>query len=572
MSDALAGVTREEMEVDVLIVGGGSAGLSCAIRLHQQVAEHNKAVAEGKTQAAPLAEPMIVVLEKAAEVGAHSLSGAVLNPVALKELIPDYREQGCPINTEVKKEAFYYLGESYSLKSPIIPPPFHNKGNYIVSISQFNRWLGQQAEARGINVFAGFPAVEVLTEGDKVVGVRTGDRGVAKDGTPKENFEPGMLIKSKVTIFADGTRSPIFKRIARKLQLWAGKNAESFELGVKEVIQMPAGTVEPGQVIHTLGYPLKKSVGGTFIYTLTNDQIVVGICAYLDTSDPLLDVHRELQKLKTHPFMRKLLKDGTVVSYGGKTLPAGGWFSMPKLYHHGMMVCGDAAAMVDVKKLKGIHMAMKSGMLAADTAVEALIKNDFSAETLKAYDDRVNSSFIKTELWKTRNFHQALSKGVFKSMPEIMAQEITGGRGFVGRRVNQHHDHQTTLKVSEVWGDLGQKENNLPPPDGKLFFDKLSSVYLTGSLHDEHSPNHLRLQDGSICADVCHPQYNSPCNHFCPASVYEMVPEAPGSEKKKLQINYTNCIHCQTCDIKCPFENIDWTPPEGGGGPQYKDV
>lgn len=572
MTDVQPEITREEMEVDVLIVGGGSAGLSCAIRLHQQVAEHNQAVAEGKKQGAPIADPMIVVLEKASEVGAHSLSGAVLNPVALKELIPNYKELGCPINTEVKKEAFYYLGESYSLKSPIVPPPFHNKGNYIVSISQLNRWLGKQAEERGINVFAGFPAVEVLTDGDKVIGVRTGDRGLAKDGTPKENFEPGMLIKSKVTIFADGTRSPIFKRIAEKLNLRSGKNAESYELGVKEIIQMPAGTVEPGQVIHTLGYPLKKSVGGTFIYTLTNDQIVVGICVYLDTPDPLLDVHRELQKLKTHPLMRKLLKDGTVVSYGGKTLPAGGWFSMPKLYHHGMMVCGDAAAMVDVKKLKGIHMAMKSGMLAADTAVEALAKNDFSAEMLKAYDDRVNSSYIKDELWKTRNFHQALSKGVFKSMPEVMLQEVSGGRGCSDRRENSHADYQTTQKVSEVWGANYKEQNQLPTPDGKLFFDKLSSVYMTGSMHDEHSPNHLKLQDGNICADVCHPNYNSPCNHFCPANVYEMVPDSANSERKKLQINYTNCIHCQTCDIKCPFDNIDWTLPEGGGGPQYKDV
>ena len=572
--DSLPEVTREEMEVDVVIVGGGSAGLSCAIRLHQQVAEHNQAIAEGQKQGEPLADPMIVVLEKAAEVGAHSLSGAVLNPVSLKELLPNYKELGCPINTEVTQEAFYYLGETMTLKSPIVPPPFHNKGNHLISIAQFNRWLGQQAEQRGINVFAGFPAVEVLFDGDKVVGVRTGDRGVGKDGKPKENFEPGMLIKSKLTIFADGTRSPIFKRIAEKLNLREGRNAESFELGVKEIIQMPAGTVKPGQVIHTLGFPLKHSVGGTFIYTLTNDQIVVGICVYLDTPDPMLDVHRELQKLKTHPFMQKLLKDGQVISYGGKTLPAGGWFSMPKLYHDGMMVAGDSAAMVDVKKLKGIHLAMKAGMLAADTAGEALVKNDFSSETLKAYEDRVNNSYIKSELWKTRNFHQALSKGVIASLPEIMLQEITGGRGLVARRENHHKDYQTTKKVAEIYGDMAKAkvENTLPPPDGKLFFDKLSSVYMSGSLHDEHSPNHLKLQDGNICADICHPNYNSPCNHFCPANVYEMVPEAPDSDRKKLQINYTNCVHCQSCDINCPFDNIDWSLPEGGGGPQYKDL
>jgi electron-transferring-flavoprotein dehydrogenase len=568
-----AEITREEMEVDVLIVGGGAAGLSCAIHLKNQIELHNTAIAEGKKAGEPINDPMIVVLEKGSEIGAHSLSGAVMNPVALKELLPNYRELGCPINTEVQKEAFYYLGKSFSLKSPIIPPPFHNHGNSIISLSQYNRWLAQQAEARGVNIFAGFTAVEVLLDGDKVIGVQTGDRGVNKNGEPKENFEPGLIIKSKVTVFADGTRSPLLKRVADKLGLRDGRNPEVFELGVKEIIQMPQGTVEPGQVIHTLGFPFNKSVGGTFIYTLKNDQIVVGLCAYLDSVDPLLDPHRELQKLKTHPFMQKLLKGGQVISYGGKTLPAGGWFSMSKLYHHGMMACGDTVSMVDVKKLKGIHLAMKGGMLAAETALEALIKNDFSAETLKAYDDKVNSSYIRGELWKTRNFHQALSKGVFASLPEILLQEITGGRGSVARRPIKHKDYETTGKINEVWGSGAQAETEkqLPNPDNKLFFDKLSSVYMTGTMHDEDSPNHLKLQDGNICSDVCQPLYNSPCNHFCPANVYEMIDDSATS-KKKLQINYTNCIHCHTCDIKCPFDNIDWTLPEATGGPNYKEL
>lgn len=568
-----AAITREEMEADVVIVGGGAAGLSCAIHLKNQIDLHNAAIADGKKGGEPIADPMIVVLEKGSEVGAHSLSGAVMNPVALKELIPNYMELGCPINSEVKKEAFYYLGKSFSLKSPLIPPPFHNHGNVIISLSQYNRWLAQQAEAKGINIFAGFTAAEVLLDGDKVIGVQTGDRGLNKNGEPKDNFEPGMLIKSKITVFADGTRSPLLKRVAEKLGLREGRNPEVFELGVKEIVQMPAGTVEPGQVIHTLGFPFNKSVGGTFIYTLKNDQIVVGLCAYLDTVDPLLDPHRELQKLKTHPFMQKLLKDGQVITYGGKTLPAGGWFSMSKLYHHGMMACGDTVSMVDVKKLKGIHLAMKSGMLAAETALEALVKNDFSAETLKAYDERVNNSYIRSELWKTRNFHQALSKGVFASMPEILLQEMTGGRGSVARRPIEHKDYETTKKIAETWGSdsAAQAEKKLPTPDNKLFFDKLSSVYMTGTMHDEDSPNHLKLQDGTICSDICQPQYNSPCNHFCPANVYEMIDDS-SSGKKKLQINYTNCIHCHTCDIKCPFDNIDWTLPEATGGPNYKEV
>jgi len=562
-------VQREEMEADVVIVGGGSAGLSCAIHLKRQIDAHNQAITDGKSTANPIADPMIIVLEKASEFGAHSLSGAVLNPIALKELFPNYKELDCPIDSEVTKEAFYYLGQSMTLRSPIIPPPFHNKGNYILSVSKLNRWLAQQAEALGINLFAGFTAAKVLLDGDKVIGVQTGDRGLDKNGNPKENFEPGMIIKSKLTIFADGTRSPLLKRVSEKLGLREGRDPEVFELGCKEIIQMPPGTVEAGQVIHTLGFPVRKGVGGTFIYTLKNDQIVVGLCMYLDTKDPLLDVHKDLQRFKTHPFMQKLLKDGQVITYGGKTLPAGGWFSMSKLYHHGMMACGDTVAMVDVKKLKGIHLAMKSGMLAAETAVEALAKGDFSADTLKTYDDRVNNSYIKKELWKTRNFHPVISRGMFKSMPAIGWQEITGG-GFRKHIPVEHPDFKTTKTIKEVWGDdaTAKAENQLPTPDNKLFFDKLSSVYMTGTMHEEDSPSHLKVQDNNICETVCYPNYNSPCNHFCPANVYEMIEDGG---KKRLQVNFTNCIHCQSCDIKCPFDNIDWTLPEAGG-PNYKEV
>lgn len=560
-------IQRDEMPVDVLIIGGGAAGLSCSIQIKKMIDQHNADIVAGKKTGPALEEPMIVVLEKGSEIGAQSLSGAVVNPIALKELIPDYLEKGFPLNANVQKEAFHYLSEKGSFKSPIIPPPFHNSGNHIVCLSEMNRWLGQQAEAMGINIFAGFSAVEVLVEDGKVVGARTGDRGVNKEGQPKENFEPGMLIKAKVTVFADGTRSPLLKRVAESLGLREGKNPEVFELGVKEVIQLPKGTVEPGQVIHTLGYPLYKTIGGTFIYTLKDDQVVVGLCVYLDSQDPLLDAHRELQKLKTHPFLQKLLKDGQVIAYGGKTLPAGGWYSMSKLYHHGMMACGDTVSMVDVKKLKGIHLAMKAGMLAGETAVEALIANDFSESFLKTYSDRVENSYIKQELWKTRNFHQTLSKGLFASAPGLMLQELTGGWTFGDPKKIKHLDYQETKPLREVWGDDAATSNQLPPADGKLFFDKLSSVYLTGTMHDEDSPNHLKLGDGSICTDICHPKYNSPCNHFCPASVYEMIDDGA---KKKLQINYTNCIHCQSCDIKCPFDNIDWNLPEATGGPNYK--
>lgn len=564
MSDS---IQREEMEVDLVIVGGGSAGLATAIRFQQKVEAYNL------NNPSDTIEPMVVVLEKAAEIGAHSLSGAVINPVALSELIPDFKEKGCPILSEVQKDAVYYLGEDFSLRAPITPAPFRNHGNVIVSISQVNRWLAQKAEEMGVHVFAGFPAVECLYDGEKVVGVQTGDRGLGKDGQPKENFEPGMIVRSKVTVFADGTRSPLFKRVSAKLGLRQGRNPEVFELGAKEIIQLPKGRVQAGEVIHTLGYPFTKSIGGTFIYSLPDDQIVVGLCAYLDSKDPLLDVHRELQKLKTHPFLQKKLAGGQVISYGAKTLPAGGWYSMPQLYADGMLVCGDAASMVDVKKLKGVHLATKSGMCAGEAAFDALIAEDFSGNKLKSYEELVQKSVIREDLWATRNFHQTLSKGLVASAPELLLQELTGGRGFSDAKKIHHQDHQTTESAVDIWGPnaIEQAQSELPEPDNKLFFDKLGSVYMTGTMHDEDSPNHLKLQNGSICSDTCYPKYKSPCNHFCPAQVYEMIDDEEGTTKK-LQINYTNCIHCQTCDIKCPFDNIDWTLPEGGGGPSYQTM
>lgn len=571
-------IQREEMEVDVLIVGGGAAGLAAALKLRQLMAKHDEELAAGRKQGRPLSDLMVAVIDKASEIGAHALSGAVLNPSALHELIPDFKEQGCPIECVVEHDEVHYLSRSGNLKAPITPPPFQNEGNFLISLSKFNRWLGQQAEAAGVNIFSGFAAVEALyDDAGRVIGVRTGDKGVDKNGNPKPNFEPGLLLKSKITIFAEGTRGSLFKQVAKKLDLFKGKNPDTYEEGVKEVIQCPPGTVKAGKVIHTMGFPLDKTIGGTFIYTLPNDQIVVGLVGYLDTHDPLFDPHRELQRLKTHPFVRNMIEGGKVIAYGGKTLPAGGWYSMPKLYHDGMMVVGDSAMMVDVKKLKGIHLAMKSGMLAAETAVEALAAEDYSAARLKSYDAKVQNSFVKSELWATRNFHQTLSMGFVKSAPLLALQEITGGRGLFDEMAS-HEDWKTTEPIVEMWGARGWEhpDTQLPKPDGVLFFDKLSSVYLTGTMHDEDSPNHLKVANTDFCRDVCYEKYRSPCNHFCPASVYEMVPEeAAGggvTGKQRLQVNYTNCIHCKTCDIKCPADNITWTVPEGGGGPNYKET
>jgi electron-transferring-flavoprotein dehydrogenase len=567
-------VRRETMEADVLIVGGGAAGLAAALHLQNSIARHNEAVASGSSAGPAIPEQMIVVLEKGAEIGAHSLSGAVMNPVALAELMPDFREQGAPIDCAVERDAVYYLGRDFQLKFPFTPPQFKNEGNLLISLAKLNRWLGQQCEARGINVFPGFAAVEALYEGDRVVGVRTGDKGRDKNGARKANFEPGMILRAKLTIFAEGTRGSLFKKVAERLGLAKGKNPDVYEEGVKEVVQMPPGTVQAGQVIHTMGFPLYKTMGGTFIYTYPNDQIVVGLVGYLDTADPLFDPHRELQKLKTHPFLRKMLEGGRVIAYGGKTLPAGGWYSMPKLFANGMLVAGDSAGMVDVKRLKGIHLSIKAGMLAAETALEAIVAGDFSEARLAAYAAKVDASYIRDELWQSRNAHQALSKGILVGAPLLALQEVTGGRGLCDKMPIEHRDAQATERALEVWGAdaLANADNQLPKPDGTLFFDKLGSVYLTGTMHDEDSPCHLLVPNRDICREECHPKYNSPCNHFCPASVYEMVADEERPGKKRLQINFTNCIHCKTCDIKCPFENIEWTAPEGGGGPNYKET
>ena len=572
-SDLPEGVQREVMDVDVLIVGGGAAGLSCALHLQNLVQKHNEDIQQGKKQGAAIADPMIAVLEKGPEIGAHSFSGAVLKTAALEELIPDYKEKGCPLDAEVTEDAVYFLGKKSALQFPITPPPFHNKGNQIISLSKFNRWLGQQCEAKGINIFAGFAAVEALYEGDKIVGVRTGDKGRDKMGAPKSNFEAGYILKSKCVVFAEGTRGSLFKQVTKKLDLRKGKNPEVFEEGVKEVIQMPAGTVKPGKVIHTLGFPLKKSIGGTFIYTIPGDKIILGLVAYLDTKDPLLDPHRDLQKLKTHPFIADMIKGGKVVAYGGKTLPAGGWYSMPKLYGHGWMVCGDTASMVDVQKLKGIHLAMKSGMLAAEVALQGLEKSDFSETVTRAYEEKIKASYVKKDLYRVRNFHHTLSKGLIASLPGLALQEMTGGWSFSDGAADPV-DAKTTHKVVEVWGsdEAALEEMKLPKVDNQIFFDKLSSVYLTGTMHDEDSPNHLLVANTDICRTVCQPQYKSPCNLFCPASVYEMIPSGVHQGQMELQVNYTNCIHCKTCDLKCPFENIEWTLPEGRGGPKYTET
>jgi len=552
---------RETLEVDVVIVGGGSAGMSAALRLAQLQKEKG---------GEPLA---IAVLEKSREAGAHMLSGAVLDPSTLKDLVPDFKEKGAPLATEVHGDDIYYLTRTSKLRLPITPPFFHNHGNYIISLSRFVKWLGGLVEAEGIDIFTGFPATEVLLEGDTVVGVRTGDRGVDKHGQPKSTFEPGVDIRAKVTIFSDGVRGNLTKSLVRQLGLDDGKSPQVFAIGIKELWEVPAGRTTSGRVVHTMGFPLRnEEFGGGFIYSLPDNLVSLGLVAGLDYRDPMFDPHVAFQHFKRHPLVASMLEGATLVRYGAKALPEGGWYTVPKLYASGAMIAGDAAAFLNSARLKGIHLAMRSGMLAAETAFEAIRKGDTSESALKAYDDRVQASAIRKELYPVRNVHQAFGYGSFVGAIFAGVSMFTGGWWFRDP-LPAHGGWYRLKKLADYYKDARPDPESTVNPvkiDRQLTFDRLTGVHYSGTRHPEDQPSHLIVHDASVCASRCREEFGNPCIRFCPANVYEMVDDGAG--KKKLQINASNCVHCKTCDIMDPYQIIDWVPPEGGGGPQYEGM
>lgn len=564
---------REVMDVDVLFVGGGVASLCGALHLSNLIKQHNEKVEkEGKGQKFS-DEFMIAVLEKGAYIGAHSISGAVMNPVALKELIPDFIDQGAPLEGEVKKEEVLFLTKTGKIKAPLTPPPLNNHGNYVVSLSRLAEWLGQKAEEQGITVFPGFAATEVLYVGDKVIGVRTGDKGIDADGSQKSNFEPGIDLHAKVTIFGDGSRGNLTKTLIQKFKLDEGQNGQGFEVGVKEIWELPEQRIQPGYVIHTMGYPLKTDTfGGGFIYGMKDKRVAIGLLTSLDYPDPLMDPHREFQKLKLHPHIAKLLKGGKMVQYGAKTVPVSGFFSMPAPVFDGGLLVGDAACFFNGMKIKGIHYAMKSGMLAAQTIMGCLLKDDFSISQLKTYRTLLENSYIYKDLRKVRNFHQAFQKGFWLGMIKVGFQFLMGGR-ILKDRLSAGPDYTHMKKIVDYyWTKTPSDEQKGDIKyDGLQTFDKVSDVYYSGSTHEEKQPAHLKIRDLNICYTRCKEEYGNPCVRFCPASVYEMeVDETTG--KQNLKINFSNCVHCRTCDVKDPYENITWVPPEGGGGPKYSLV
>jgi electron-transferring-flavoprotein dehydrogenase len=567
---SLPDIERPRMEADVVIIGGGPAGMACALRLSQLIDEHNQHHPESE-----LSKENIYVLEKAREIGAHCLSGALLDPRSMRELLPGF-ESEAPLDAEVTKESVWFLGGRRARKLPIVPPPLRDHGNYIISLNKFTKWLGQKVEDTGITVFTGFAGSELLMDGDRVEGVRTDDKGVGKDGGLKSNFEPGYDLRAKITILAEGPRGNCAKQLINTLKLEDPHHAQTYGLGVKELWEIPRGRVAKGEVLYALGYPLTaREYGGAWIYGISDTQISIGHVTGLDYPDPRTDPHHVFQSFKLHPFARRILDGGKMVRYGAKTLPYGGWLTMPRIYGNGWMILGDSASFLNSQRLKGIHLAIKSGMLAAETAFAALVSGSTSANALSAYKASVDASWIKDELYLVRNFHQAfeygLSNGVLRAGLQMLMKGSNLGTDSKNKAGYLRMKHADAINPHSHPQMVGNAKG-----DGKLTFDRLTDVYHSGTRHDDDQPTHLVVRDLNICATRCVKEYGNPCQYFCPAAVYEMVETAHGDVspnsapfQKQLQINFANCVHCKTCDIQDPYQIIDWVPPEGGGGPSY---
>ena len=568
---------RESLEMDVVFVGAGPANLSGALHLARLVKQHDEMIAKGERQGQPLGELQIAVIEKGASVGAHILSGAVMDPKALRELIPDFEAEGAPLESPVKEDYFLYLTKTRAIKSPITPPPLKNHGYYIVSLNKLTAWLGEKCEEAGVNIFPEFPGAEMLyDEQDRVVGVRTGDKGVDREGRRRANYEPGVDLLAKVTVLGEGPRGSLAKQLTQRLNLNDGREPQVYSLGVKELWELPDDRYPAGRVTHTLGYPSDANTyGGGWIYGMQNRVVNLGYVTGLDYKDPLLDPHAEFQRFKQHPFVAKLLEGGRMIRYGAKTITAGGFYAIPQFHGDGFLLAGDCAGFLNSQRLKGIHTAIKSGMLAAQAIFEALLAEDFSAQQLKRYKQLIRESWITDELKRVRNFHSAFRHGRWLGLANAGLQFITGGRSWgLFDRAGLEPGHEALKKLSDYGyrGDEIEQRYGKLRFDGKLTFSKVTDVYHAAVAHDEDQPAHLHVLDTNICSTRCAEEYGNPCQRFCPAAVYEMVEDGRPDGRKRLQINFSNCVHCKTCDIMDPYQIINWVTPEGGGGPDYKGM
>ena len=545
---------RETLDLDVVFVGAGPANLAAAYRLATLARESGL-------------ELSMAVLEKGKEVGSHALSGAVFDPRALRELFAtDWRK--APLEAKVEREQLLWMTSRRALSLPI-PPPMENEGKYVCSLGRLVKWMAGKVEEAGVDIFCEFPATELLWDGDRVAGVRTGDRGLDHEGRPKANYEPGVDIRARVVVLGEGPRGTLAKTLEDRLGLNAGKNPQTYAIGIKEVWELPGGRIEPGEVIHTMGWPLDMGTyGGGFIYGMRDDLLILGLVVGLDYRNPLLDPHTELQRYKTHPRIRALLDGGKMAFFGAKAIPEGGWWARPRSWGDGFAIVGDSGGFLNSQRLKGIHLGMKSGMLAAEAIADQLSGR---AADLSGYERRIEDSWVKEELWEVRNFHQAFDKGLLAGMFQAGVGMLTNGRGWgLFDRLRGEPGHERMRKLDAN----GHRPAAPPPvaPDGVLTFDKLADVYNSGTAHEEDQPVHLLVHDPDICVHQCAAEYGNPCERFCPAAVYEMVDDPAAPAGRRLQINASNCVHCKTCDIMDPYQIITWVPPEGGGGPNYSKM
>ncbi|TQF76444.1 electron transfer flavoprotein-ubiquinone oxidoreductase [Elioraea sp. Yellowstone] len=537
---------REAMEFDVVIVGAGPAGLAAAIRLKQAAGQAGREIS-------------VCVLEKGAEVGAHILSGAVIEPRALDELLPDWASLGAPITTPVREDRFLYLTAKRAIRLPT-PPPMHNRGNWIVSLGQVCRWLAAQAEALGVEIYPGFAAAEVLFEGDRVVGVATGDQGIAKDGTRKPSFQPGMELRAAYTLFAEGCRGSLTKELERRFGLREGRQPQTYGIGIKELWEVPKETHRPGLVLHTIGWPLASDTyGGSFLYHWGENLVAYGFVVGLDYPNPWLSPFEEMQRFKTHPAIRPHFAGGKRIAYGARALNEGGLQAIPRLVFPGGALIGCAAGFLNVPKIKGSHTAMKSGMLAAEAIVEALA--GARPDVLESYPSALERSWVHEELARARNIRPAFAKFGLWGGLAYAGLDTYILRGRAPWTFGHHPDHESLKEASAA------PRIDYPRPDGVLTFDRLSSVYLSNTNHEEDQPSHLRLADPALAVAHNLARYGGPEARYCPAGVYEFVGVEEG--QPRLVVNAQNCVHCKTCDIKDPKQNITWVTPEGGGGPVY---
>ncbi|MGR2663903.1 MULTISPECIES: electron transfer flavoprotein-ubiquinone oxidoreductase [Chromobacterium] len=539
------------MEYDVVIVGGGPSGLTAAIRLKQLAAEQGREVS-------------VCLLEKGSEIGAHILSGAVIEPRVLNELIPDWKEKGAPLNTEAKSDRFLLLTETESIQLPT-PPQMHNHGNYIVSLGNFCRWLGQQAEELGVEIYPGFAAAEVLYHEDgSVKGVATGDMGIGKDGEKTDAWQPGMELWAKQTIFAEGCRGSLTKALFERFRLHDGADPQTYGIGIKELWEVKPELHQPGSITHTVGWPVDTATyGGSFMYHLENNQVVVGFVIGLDYQNPYLSPFEEFQRFKTHPAIRKVFEGGRRLSYGARALTEGGLQSLPRLTFPGGLLVGDTAGFLNVPKIKGTHTAMQSAMLAAEAVFE-LLGQEQPAREATAYSEKFKQSWLHEELHRVRNIRPSFRWGLWPAMI-YSALDTFLFRGKAPWTLRHHQADHQSLKPADECSPIAY-----PKPDGVLTFDRLSSVFISNTNHGEDQPPHLKLKDASVPVALNLAKYDAPEQRYCPAGVYEIVGREEG--EPRLQINAQNCVHCKTCDIKDPSQNIVWTTPEGGGGPNYPNM